>query len=89
MAMERFHFEHDGNEYEMPHLNQLKIGLKTEVLEAAEVAKTSPHKIFRAFIKAAGVIDDSGSKAVEDMDEEQFGEIFKAWVEATKAASGK
>lgn len=85
MALERFHFNHDGKSYEMPFFSQLKVGTKIELLDAIDLVETRPHLAMKAVIKIAG---DAGD-AVMDMTDEEFMELYKSWMESTPATSGK
>lgn len=90
MAMEKFHFEHDGKKYSLPLLNAMKMGLKTQFMDAVKQSRDGDdldsYAVFPVLVKFAG--PEAGA-AFEDMEEEEFGKVFEAWGEATKAAAGK
>lgn len=85
MALEKFHFEHDGKSYEMPLMNQLKQGQKLDLGEAFENSAERGHVLIATIVKIAG---DAG-EAIKDMYDAEFSELLSAWVEASKATSGK
>lgn len=85
MALERFHFEHDGTKYDMPLMNQLKMGQKIELGEALDISTQRPHVLLSVIAKIAG---DAG-EAIKDMYDDEFNEVFKNWSEASQAVPGK
>lgn len=85
MSLERYHFKHEGKDYELPLFNQLKLGKKTRILEAFEVADSAPQRIFREMIE----LTPETKPAIEDMSDEQFLEVLTGWFNATTGVVGK
>lgn len=86
MALEKFHFEHEGKTYELPLMSKLKTGAKIALGEAFDVAETRGHVLLAAIVKIAG---DEAGEAIKDMYDEEFAALLTAWTEASSAVPGK
>jgi hypothetical protein len=74
MALEKFHFEQDGNEYTIPRINQVPMGIirKTKNIE---------DKMDQAFTILVMLLGEGSPEmdALDAMTAEEFNEFLEGW----------
>ena len=71
MALETFHYTHDGKKFTLPKMKNLKFGVTRKMRKADDDEKV--------FMLIESVADDKALEIIDDMTVEQLGELMEAW----------
>lgn len=71
MALETFHYTHNGKKFALPKMKNLKFGVTRKMRKADDDEKV--------FMLIESVADDKALEIIDDMTVGELGELMEAW----------
>lgn len=81
MALEKFHFEHEGKKFELPLMSNLKFGVIRKLRKETQQEQM--------FMLLEMVANKRALDAIDDMTGEEVGELFEEWQKASGVDMGE